>query len=308
MPSDIRSFADILRRPEKSVEVFQFIEALKRLRVIMPAGEATLLQAIGASNMVLDLRNITARGQDSDGLLPPQEGNAGRSLFTNGSSPFWGDGGDVFGPAVSALTNVAIFDALTGKHIADSGVPIADLVGGRIASEGFTDVQKLSTQGVGNGSGDTVLTLDSVISNDFGIWNGGQPSRFTLPTSGIWLFTGRIDYFQNATGARLCYIRRNGTGIEAIQCSQAVDVSGGGLATIVPIFGLGHFTAGDYLELIAQQWSGAGLNVTYARMQAVRIDVSNVPGGGGGADLSTILVSAGDVVCSGGEVVWSTPP
>lgn len=233
-----------------------------------------------------------------------------RQSTTTQSSPDVSGFGDVFGPGSSGADNVALFLNESGKRIRDSGININDLVGGRIASYGFTDVQMINDVGVPNGSGDTPMVLDSAIENDYGLWSAGVPERFTFPTSGIWVFTGRIDYFPNPTGGRLAYIRLNGSGIEAIQSLQAVDVSPGGLATIVQVLGFGHFAQNDYIELIGQQWSGGSLNATYARMQAVRIDVSNVPsggGGGGGADLSTIVCSAGNVVCSAGEVVWATP-
>lgn len=217
-------------------------------------------------------------------------------------------GGDVFGPPRALVDNVAVYQDASGKRIRDSGININDLVGGRIASYGFTDVQMVNSVSVPNGSGDTPMILDTAIENDYGLWSPGVPERFTFPTSGIWVFTGRIDYFANAAGGRLSYIRRNGSGIEAIQSLQAVNVSPGGLATIVQVLGFGHFAMNDFIELIGQQWSGGALNATYARMQAVRIDVSNVPGGGGGgADLSTIVCSGGNVVCSAGEVVWATP-
>lgn len=247
----------------------------------------------GKSNAVIDFRQKAATAATSSSGSTTAETQTG---------------GDVFGPVASSPGNVATFLDSSGKRIRDSGVNLDDLVGGRIASYGFTDVQMINDVGVPNGSGDTPMVLDSAIENDYGLWSAGVPQRFTFPTSGIWVFTGRIDYFPNATGGRLAYIRLNGSGIEAIQSLQAVNVSPGGLATIVQVLGFGHFAKNDYIELIGQQWSGGSLNATYARMQAVRIDVSNVPGGGGGgADLSTIVCSGGNVVCSAGEVVWATP-
>lgn len=264
---------------------------------------------------IVQLSNTEVFAQDSQGAITrraiefSRENGAimlplSRAVTNDGTdpSPDLSGFGDVFGPNASAVDNVAVFQTTSGKRIRDSGININDLVGGRIASYGYTDVAMNIARSVGNGSGDTVLNLDTEVYNDYGVWSAGNPSRFTFPTSGIWLYVGRIDYAVNATSARLAYVRKNGSLLQSI-------VSGPGTAdvgTIVHVFGFDHFAANDYVELIAQQWSGGSLNASFARLQTVRIDVSAAGGGGGGADLASIVCASGDVVTAAGEVVWNS--
>lgn len=232
---------------------------------------------------------------------------AARQLASTGGST--GDttdevGGDVFGPAASVVNNIATFFDETGKRIRDSGININDIQGGFIAAGDFTSVSKSATQGIPNGSGSTAITFDTEIANPAGWFNSGAPTRFTFPASGIYVIYGFIYFDINATSLRLGWIRRNGTEIIGINGQQAVA---GGLATTLPVFGFDHFAINDYIEVMAQQWSGGGLNVlSGCSLKAVRIDTS-ILNGGGGADLASIVCSGGDVVTSDGEVVWSTP-
>lgn len=287
MDSLPRSVYELLKRPDKVGELLGFINALTQARVATASGDVPLLHQRGARNAVFDLRNINARGE-------PATGGGGGGL------------GDVVGPAGAVDGNVPVFDGATGKLIADSGVSIADLVGGQVASEGFTWMSRSTAMTVPDGSGLTAADFDNVISNDYGVWSASNPTRFTFPNSGTWLLYSSITYQIDPNAMRMNLIRANGAQTIGIQAVQAVDYFGG-LATIVSLSTFSHFLAGEYVELCAQQWSGGILNALALEMRCVRLDTSAGGGGGGSGDFNKIVTSGGEVVVSGGNVVFLSP-
>lgn len=85
-----------------------------------------------------------------------------------------------------------------------------------------------------------------------------NPSRITFTTAGIYIVTFVAQWDKNATGDRAIYIRKNGLsylGIEAKHAGDA-DLYVGHSLTIVDQFG-----AGNYIEGLVRQDSGAALNL-----------------------------------------------
>lgn len=81
--------------------------------------------------------------------------------------------------------------------------------------------------------------------------------RLTAPITGLYLIGGHIIFASNATGRREASIRLNGTTFLEINNQPAVN----GDDTEMSVTTLYQFTAGDYVELGANQTSGGALDV-----------------------------------------------
>lgn len=98
--------------------------------------------------------------------------------------------------------------------------------------------------------------------DSFSITTGNMAAtagRITIAVPGVYWVRGNASFSANATGIRQCFVRKNGTTLVtpygnrsavAVGTNEAVDTQG--LVTLA---------AGDYLELITFQTSGAPLNV-----------------------------------------------
>jgi len=86
-------------------------------------------------------------------------------------------------------------------------------------------------------------------------------SRLTCKTAGSYLIAGTLSYANNTTGRRQCAIRLNGTTFIA---GITVTAATGASETLLTCSTLYNLAVNDYVELMAFQDSGAGLNVTTA--------------------------------------------
>lgn len=91
------------------------------------------------------------------------------------------------------------------------------------------------------------------------LWNPAVPGRFTVPVGGIYLVGYTVAWAPNATGGRSMFLRKNGDGLH-----RAAQVNAPG-STQDPIYGnsiIMQMQAGDYVECVVLQNSGAALNMT----------------------------------------------
>lgn len=91
-------------------------------------------------------------------------------------------------------------------------------------------------------------TMHSTVSNQ---------SRITFTTAGLYAFGGNVSFAANATGLRALGIRMGGA---TYLSSQQVPSLGASAATELETHGIYAFTAGQYIELLAAQFSGGALN------------------------------------------------
>lgn len=137
-------------------------------------------------------------------------------------------------------------DVLNASRLAFfNNVPAAYLVQGTV-------------QSVPN-STDTAITFTSAVSDNWSGWTSGSSTRYTIKVAGVYAVSGAVCWAGNATGRRYNYLRINGT--------TAIPGSAGDLAspatnniTVVSPLIIHSFAVGDYIELIANQTSGAALN------------------------------------------------
>jgi len=92
-----------------------------------------------------------------------------------------------------------------------------------------------------------------------------NPSRVTVPQSGLYVVTGWLQYASNATGNRWVMIQKNGAQV------QSIVVPGHGNTAAVVITVQVEATANDYFEVAAQQTSGANLDCQAANLAVVKV-------------------------------------
>jgi hypothetical protein len=111
----------------------------------------------------------------------------------------------------------------------------------------------------------TLLNWDYTILDSY---NGhsptSNPTRYTVPFSGVWLFYGVVMYAVNGTGRRLSQIWWNGS--SQVQ-SEVNDVTAGGNVG-VQNWWVGPASVGDFFEMATFQSSGAALATQVAAVHA----------------------------------------
>jgi len=127
------------------------------------------------------------------------------------------------------------------------------------ASGSFNGVRVFNstTQNISNAT-NTAITFNSE-SYDTNSYHdtSSNTSRLTVPTTGYYRFEGVIFVDINATGGRYLEIKKNGTGIQAVETGASTQAS---VATSLVFHAQLSATAGDYFELFLYQTSGGTLN------------------------------------------------
>jgi hypothetical protein len=123
-----------------------------------------------------------------------------------------------------------------------------------------------TTQSVNSGTS-TALNLNSEDSDANGMHDTvTNNTRVTVGVTGSYKAHGRALFATNATGQRIIFIRKNGT---TEMAKVIVAKNDGTNATAIEVhMATEALTAGDYLELIAFQDSGAAINVGNATRSA----------------------------------------
>lgn len=134
-----------------------------------------------------------------------------------------------------------------------------------VASE-FTDppmceaVQNTGQSIASSSSTYYVLTLDFNYINNDGMWSSGATDRFTCVTPGTYEVSGQVTFPSNATGARQAGIASDGSATPNIVQSAAAPIAA--LCTVALPARKVRLNAGDYLQLLALQNSGASMTIT----------------------------------------------
>jgi hypothetical protein len=89
-------------------------------------------------------------------------------------------------------------------------------------------------------------------------WSNSNPTRFTIPSNGVYILFYGVSFSQNGSGARDMLIRKNGTtlldgGNRPVPSSSAVSILGNS--------SMHQFVANDYIELLVYQNSGGNLTL-----------------------------------------------
>lgn len=135
----------------------------------------------------------------------------------------------------------------------------------------FTHVSRIAAQSIPNAA-DTAVSFDTANSNTSSLWSAGSPTRITIPVGqdGLFQFFGQVSYLANATGIRYIYFHKNGAPFGATDDKQGIS----GNPTYLNISRPVSMVAGDRMELMVFQTSGAPLDLTSADFFAIRIGES----------------------------------
>ena len=105
----------------------------------------------------------------------------------------------------------------------------------------------------------TALSFPVVTSNKGGVWSAGNPTRFTAPVAGVWLFNAMVGIAPNNAGTlRALQLSLNGTLISEISAYPPSIQIGGGY-TPLSFSGVHAMNVNDYMEFFLFQDSGGNL-------------------------------------------------
>jgi len=111
-------------------------------------------------------------------------------------------------------------------------------------------------------STDTAITFQSESLDNWGGFSGTHPTRYTFQIRGTYMLDASISWAGNDTGRRYHDFRISGT--THVVPGSATDIQStdtNNLVTSTPTV-LYPFNVGDYIEVIANQTSGAALSTT----------------------------------------------
>lgn len=124
-------------------------------------------------------------------------------------------------------------------------------------------VYHASNQNVADDAGYHALTFDSE-SFDTDAYHdaGSTPTKLIVPTGldGYYLITGMVVFAANGTGHRDARIMLNGIASGTAVCTGRQQNAGAGTSARVLVTTTYRLSVSDYIELVALQDSGGGLN------------------------------------------------
>lgn len=121
----------------------------------------------------------------------------------------------------------------------------------------------------------TAIQLDTnVLDSDSGHSTTLNTSRYVFQQPGTFLAFGQVAFSPSATaGARGAALAKNGTVLNYIQ--PQIPAAAGAYTTTVPFVGFVSGNAGDYVEVLAYQGTGAALNTQAGWSSLNLLRVSN---------------------------------
>lgn len=107
------------------------------------------------------------------------------------------------------------------------------------------------------------VTWPTPVTDTYGGWSAGSPTRYTAKVAGTYLVIGSIGWAANATGGRVAQLSKNG--VANVLAQSAIFNAGAGFNTVTQVMDLVAFNGStDYVELYSDQNSGGALNSVVA--------------------------------------------
>jgi hypothetical protein len=139
---------------------------------------------------------------------------------------------------------------------------------GAVVNAQSVGVTKAAVQNIASGAGGTALIFDTQLWDTNALHdNVTNNTRLTAKVAGIYQITGQLVWAASAVGLRALAILLNATYTLAIQTDAAANQTQYTVTTIFPL------SANDYVELIAVQTSGGGLNTSVAAYYTPRFQM-----------------------------------
>jgi len=132
----------------------------------------------------------------------------------------------------------------------------------KVAALPAARVYNSANQSIPGNAAFTTLTFNTERFDTAGLHRTDlDASRITAPTAGLYELTINISWETNATGARELNLRKNGVDIVARDVVKPTDAPNSTEQSITTLVSL---AAGDYVEVVLRQNSGAALNIVAA--------------------------------------------
>jgi hypothetical protein len=126
-------------------------------------------------------------------------------------------------------------------------------------------VEAAAAQSINNNTA-TALTFSSETYDTDGMADlGAQATRLTCKTAGRYAVSASFEYAANATGIRIGWLYVNGAFQDE---GVSYPSAGAGVASWVTISFIRNLIIDDYIEIVAYQTSGGGLNVSNKSLSA----------------------------------------
>lgn len=173
-------------------------------------------------------------------------------------------------PAYVTVPNPATGDVVAASHVDDLATN-ASYLKDRVDNPPRAAVYHNAAQSLATAT-DTALLFNSEYADSAALHSTASlTTRLTIPTGegGTWLFTAHIEFAANATGERKLFFLYNSATDLGGDTKNAAASGVTKLSSAITLVGI---SAGDYLEVMAAQNSGGGLNVSAnPRFSAIRI-------------------------------------
>ncbi len=165
----------------------------------------------------------------------------------------------------SVKSNKIVDGAILSQDIADGSVANADLGAGAVTPAKISGVPTVRvTSSVNTTVPNGAFTAIPMNTERFDAANlhrtDVDTSRLTVTTAGIYLVTANVTWAPSGAGARELNVRKNGATIVArvVQPGDGVNTADQSATTLVQL------NAGDFVEVVVRQNSGAPLGVATA--------------------------------------------
>ncbi len=108
----------------------------------------------------------------------------------------------------------------------------------------------------------TVIPWDAAELNVGNMWSATQATRLTAPQADVYLITVQSELsVDSTTGERTLQLLKNGT-IDLVRATR-------NRVRWPSLYWIGFLSAGEYVECVVFQDSGAAINLTFARLAAL---------------------------------------
>ncbi|WP_128977288.1 hypothetical protein [Streptomyces roseicoloratus] len=148
---------------------------------------------------------------------------------------------------------------LAGMRITATRMNDSAMIGACVFRAYRSAAQSIPT---GGDAAANAVSWDDVQEDLLGGWSGTNPTRYTVPRSGVWQLAGAIAFDASTGGTtRECVWYVNGGAIGAGRARSFANTISSVPLTVEARTLPYRLTAGDYVELVPAQNSGGNLNL-----------------------------------------------
>lgn len=168
-------------------------------------------------------------------------------------------------PAVTTLSRDTVYASSSGGakiNLSGASTVFLTVPAARLVQTAGAIVRRAAAQAISSAT-DTAVSWDTEDRDDAAFYNGGSPTRLTVPYTGWYTISASTRWSTSAAGdTRFLWFRKNGSFYPAAPAGAGGTTIEGDAslnATLVT-----HLTATDYIEIYIWQATGGPLNLNNA--------------------------------------------